>query len=168
MKKLIAVCGSDSDDQNLSDYALEVAEKVGRLVAQKGGVLACGGRGGVMRSACKGAKEENGTTVGIMPNSKYEANEFVDIAIQTNLGNIRNFLVAGSADAVIAISGRWGTLSEISFAMILSKPLILIKGTGGCVDKIINGLIMQNIESKYYVANSAEEAVEKAFEIINN
>jgi len=168
MKKLIAVCGSDADDQNLSDYALEVAEKVGRLVAKKGGVLACGGRGGVMRSACKGAKQENGTTVGIMPNSKYEANEFVDIAIQTNLGNIRNILVAGSADVVIAIGGRWGTLSEISFAMILSKPVILIKGTGGCVDKIINGCVMQNIESTYYVANSAEEAVEKAFEIIDN
>jgi len=168
MKKLIAVCGSDADDEKLSSYALETAEKVGKLIAQKGGVLVCGGRGGIMRSACKGAKGENGTTVGIMPHSKDEANEFVDIAIQTNLGNIRNTLVVGAADAIIAIGGRWGTLSEISFAMILKKPLFLVEGTGGCVDEIANRHLMDNIESTYYVTNSAEEAVEKAFEIIDD
>ena len=77
----------------------------------------------------------------------------------------RNFLVVSAGDAVIAIGGRWGTLNEISFAMIFKKPLILIKGTGGCVDKIIDGSLMQNIESTYYVADSAEAAVEKAFEV---
>ena len=165
MKKLISVCGSDGDDSTLSSYALETAENVGRLIARKGGVLMCGGKGGVMRAACKGAKEENGTTVGILPYSKDEANEFVDIIIPTNLGNMRNFLVVNAADIVIAIGGRSGTLNEISFAMILKKPLILIKGTGGCVDKIISGNLMQDIDSTYYIANSAEEAVEKAFEL---
>ncbi len=165
MEKLISVCGSDGDDNTLSSYALETAENVGRLVARKGGVLVCGGRGGIMRVACKGAKEENGITVGILPLSKDEANEFVDIAIPTNLGNMRNFLVVNAADTVIAIGGRSGTLNEISFAMILKKPLILIKGTGGCVDKIISGNLMQDMGSTYYIANSAEEAVEKAFEL---
>ena len=165
MKKLISVCGSDGDDNTLSSYALETAENVGRLVARKGGVLVCGGRGGIMRAACKGAKGENGITVGILPLSKDEANEFVDIAIPTNLGNMRNFLVVNAADTVIAIGGRLGTLNEISFAMILKKPLILIKGTGGCVDKIISGNLMQDMDSTYYIANSAEEAVEKAFEL---
>ncbi|MGF3554035.1 MAG: TIGR00725 family protein, partial [Thermoplasmatota archaeon] len=81
-------------------------------------------------------------------------------------GNVRNFLVANSGDVVIAIGGRWGTLNEITFSMIYKKPLILIKGTGGCVDEIINGFIMQNVESQYYVVNSAEEAIKKAIEIL--
>ena len=165
MKKLISICGSDGDDERLSDYALETAEKVGRLIAQKGGVLVCGGRGGIMRAACKGAKEANGITVGILPVSKDEANEYVDIGIPTSLGTMRNFLVVNSGDVVIAMGGRWGTLNEISFDMVLGKPLILIKGTGGCVDKIIEKEIMQHIESTYYIAESAEEAVEKAFEL---
>ena len=165
MKKIISVCGSDGDDDSLTDYALQVAEEVGRLVAKKGAVLACGGHGGVMKAACKGAKEENGITLGIMPYTKDEANEYIDIAIPTTIGNIRNFLVANAGDAVIAIGGRWGTLNEISYAMISGKPLILVKGTGGCVDKIIDTKLMQNIESTYYIANSAEEAVEKAFKL---
>ncbi|MCK5030050.1 MAG: hypothetical protein KAR64_01145, partial [Thermoplasmatales archaeon] len=72
-----------------------------------------------------------------------------------------------TADAVIAIGGRWGTLNEISFSMVFEKPLILIKGTGGCVDDLVNGQIMQDIESIYHIVNSAEAAVEKAFEVMD-
>ena len=165
MKINISVCGSDGDDGDLGSYALEVAETVGRCIAKRGGVLVCGGRGGVMKAACKGGREENGVTVGIMPQTKDEANEFVDIAIPTGIGHKRNFLVVSASDAVIAIGGRWGTLNEISFAMIFDKPLILIKGTGGCVDEIINGNLMQHVESTYHIANTAEEAVDKAFEL---
>ena len=93
MKTLISVCGSDGDDNNLSSHALETAETVGRLIAKRNAVLVCGGRGGVMEAACKGAKEENGLTIGILPESKEEANEFVDIAIPTGIGHKRNFLV---------------------------------------------------------------------------
>jgi uncharacterized protein (TIGR00725 family) len=165
MKKVISICGSDVDDDNLSKHALEVAEQVGRLIARRGGVLICGGQGGVMNAACRGAKEENGITVGILPYTKKDANECIDIAIPTNIGNVRNYLVANAGDAVIAIGGRWGTLNEISYCMVSEKPLILIKGTGGCVDQIINTNLMQDIESHYYIVNSADEAVEKAFEI---
>lgn len=165
MKINISVCGSDGDDRDLGSYTLEVAETVGRCIAKRGGVLVCGGRGGVMKAACKGAREENGITIGIMPQTKEEANEFVDIAIPTGIGHKRNFLVVSASDAVIAIGGRWGTLNEISFAMIFDKPLILIKGTGGCVDEIINGNLMQHVESTYHIADSAEEAVDKAFEL---
>ena len=164
MKRMISICGSDGDDCKLTDYAQEVAEEIGELIAKKGGVLVCGGHGGVMRAACRGAKKHNGITVGIMPYTKGEANEFVDIPIPTCIGNIRNYLVVNSGDAVIAIGGRWGTLNEIAFAMISKKKLILMKGTGGCVDKIIDKDIMQNIESNFYIASSAEEAVSKAFE----
>jgi uncharacterized protein (TIGR00725 family) len=165
MKKVISICGSDVDDTSLSKIALDVAEQVGRLIAKKGGVIVCGGQGGVMKAACKGAKEENGITVGILPYSKDDANDCIDIAIPTNIGNVRNYLVANSGDAVIAIGGRWGTLNEISYCMITEKPLILIKGTGGIVDQIINENLMQDIESHYFIANSADEAVEKAFEL---
>jgi uncharacterized protein (TIGR00725 family) len=165
MKKVISVCGSDVDDDQLSSNTLEIAEKVGRLIAKKGGVIVCGGLGGVMKAVCRGAKEENGLTIGILPYNKEEANEYIDVAIPTNIGNVRNFIVANAGDVTIAIGGRWGTLNEISFRMICEKPLILIKGTGGCVDKIITSQMMQDIESHYYIANSAEEAVEKAFEL---
>ena len=163
MRTIIAVCGSDAGDTQLSTAALTVAEKVGRGIAQHGGVLVCGGRGGVMQAACKGAKEEHGVTVGLMPDSKDEANEFVDIPLPTGLGMRRNFLVVSAADAVIAIGGRWGTLSEISFAMIFGIPLVLVSGTGGCVDELVQGRLLHNSESKFCVAGSAEEAVEKAF-----
>ena len=166
MKRLIAVIGSDESDVSLSNFARKSAEDIGKLIAKKNGILVCGGRGGIMKSACKGAKSKNGVTVGILPNSKIEANEFVDIPLNTGLGHKRNFLVVISSDVVIALGGRWGTLNEISYAMILEKPLILVKGTGGCVDEIIKGNIMQNIESKFYVVNSAEQSVKKAFQLI--
>ena len=166
MKRLIAVIGSDESGGSLSSFARQSAENIGKLVARKNGVIVCGGRGGIMKSVCKGAKSENGITVGILPNSKLEANEFVDIPLNTGLGHKRNFLVVNFSDVVIALCGRWGTLNEISYAMIIEKPLILVRGTGGCVDEIIKGNIMQNIESKFYVVNSAEESVEKAFQLI--
>ena len=167
MKKLISVCGSDGCDEKLTSYALDVAEKVGILVAQRGGVIICGGREGIMHAVCRGAKKEGGITVGIMPYEKNEANEFIDIAIPTGLGNVRNFLVSTTGDVTIAIGGRWGTLNEICFRMISEKPIILIKGTGGCVDEIINGNIMQGVENNFLVADSAEDAVKKAFEILS-
>jgi len=163
MPTIIAVCGSDADDAQLSTAALAVAEQVGRGIAQHGGILVCGGRGGVMKAACKGAKAEHGITVGLLPDTKEEANEFVEIPLSTGLGMRRNFLVVSVADVVIAIGGRWGTLSEISFAMISGTPLVLVSGTGGCVDELIKGRLLHNSELTFCVAGSAEEAVEKAF-----
>ena len=165
MKKLISICGSDGDDDNLTDYTLGVAEEIGRLVAHRGGIIVCGGQGGIMEASCRGAKSENGITVGIMPYGKDDANEFVDIAIPTGVGYIRNYFVSGTGDVTIAICGRWGTLNEIAYRMINRQPLILMKGTGGVVDQIIRGEVMQDVESHYVVANSAKEAVEKAFEL---
>jgi uncharacterized protein (TIGR00725 family) len=163
MQTFVAVCGSDGDDVQLSSVMLEVAEQVGRGIAQRGGVLVCGGRSGVMQAACKGAKEMNGVTVGLLPESKEEANEFIDIPLATGLGMRRNFLVVSAADVVIGIGGRWGTLSELSFAMIFEKPVVLVSGTGGCVEELASGNLMKQSESRFYVARSAEEAVEKAF-----
>jgi hypothetical protein len=169
VKKIIAVCGSDGPDDGLPGYALEAAERVGRLIAQHGGVLVCGGRGGIMRAACKGCKQEDqSVTIGILPYSVEEANEYVDIPVPTYIGYMRNFLITRVGDAVIAIHGAWGTLSEIASAMVLNKPVILIQGTGGCVDEIIHGRFMKYHPSSYYIARSAEDAVQTAFQISGN
>lgn len=165
MKSLIAVCGSDADDVHLSRDTLMIAERVGRGIAQRGGILICGGRGGVMEAACRGAKEVRGVTVGILPEVKREANEYIDIPIPTGLGMRRNILMPSAADVVIAMGGRWGTLSEISYAMIFQVPVVLVAGTGGCVDELATGRLMKVSESQLHVAGSAEDAVEIAFSL---
>ena len=165
MKKLISVIGSDDSDVNLSKYALEIAREIGKLIAKKNGILICGGRGGIMEAACKGAKEKNGITVGILPKSKKEANNYVDIPIISGLGNRRNSIIAFTSDSVIAIAGRWGTLNEISYSMIFNKKLILLKGTGGIVDEICNKkLYISNDTKNLYITDNVNDAIKIAFE----
>jgi len=166
MRTCVAVCGSDADDVHLSTVMLDIATQVGRGIAQKGGILVCGGRGGVMEAACRGAKEKKGLTVGLLPDSKEEANAFIEVPVSTGLGMRRNFLVVSAADVVIAIGGRWGTLSEIAFAMIFEKPVVLVVGTGGVVDELAGGFLMKESTSRLHVAQSADEAVEKAFALV--
>jgi uncharacterized protein (TIGR00725 family) len=102
----------------------EQAHAAGCRLAELGAVVVTGGRGGVMEAACRGAKEAGGQTVGILPGlDRSEANAFVDVAIPTGLGEMRNALVVRAADAVVAVGGAWGTLSEIAFARIADKPV---------------------------------------------
>jgi uncharacterized protein (TIGR00725 family) len=97
---------------------------VGRELGARGAVVVCGGLGGVMEAACRGAREAGATTVGILPGSdRSEANSFVDVAIPTGLGEARNALVVRAADALIAVGGAYGTLSEIAFALKAGKPV---------------------------------------------
>ena len=101
------------------------AETVGRLLASRGAVLVCGGLGGVMEAACRGAKAEGGTTVGILPGpSRADANDYVDVAIATGLGEARNALVVRAADALVAVGGEYGTLSEIALALKAGTPVV--------------------------------------------
>jgi uncharacterized protein (TIGR00725 family) len=101
------------------------AEEVGRLLARRGAVVVCGGLGGVMEAACRGAREEGGTAVGILPGSdRGAANRYVSVAIATGLGEARNALVVRAADALIAIGGAYGTLSEIALALKGGKRVI--------------------------------------------
>lgn len=101
------------------------AEAVGRGLAEAGAVLICGGLGGVMEAACRGAKSAGGTTVGILPGtSRDAANPHVDIALATGLGEMRNGLVVRAADALVAIGGEFGTLSEIALALKAGKTVI--------------------------------------------
>lgn len=110
----IAVIGS----QAASARESEAAYQVGAGLADAGAVVICGGLGGVMAAACRGARDHAGTAVGLLPGSdRSEANPYLDIAIATGLGETRNAVVACAADAVIAIGGEFGTLSEIALAL---------------------------------------------------
>jgi uncharacterized protein (TIGR00725 family) len=107
------------------DEPTVAAAAVGRLLAERGAVLVCGGRGGAMEAACRGAKEVGGLTVGILPGpDRSEANPFVDVVLPTGLGEARNALVVAAADVVIAIGGGYGTLSEIALALKVGKRVI--------------------------------------------
>jgi len=103
----------------------KLAEEVGRGIAQAGAVLICGGVGGVMEAACRGARQAGGTTVGILPGSdRSEGNRFLTVAVATGLGEARNLAIIRTADVLIAVGGSYGTLSEIGFALKMGKPVI--------------------------------------------
>lgn len=117
----VAVIGAASCDERVAALAREV----GQEIAKRGAVLVCGGRGGVMEAACQGAKAEGGMTVGILPGTdRREANPYVDVPIATGLGEARNAILVRTANVVIAISGGYGTLSEIGLALKMGRPVI--------------------------------------------
>ena len=120
-KKFIAVIGSNQP----SPQEAKLAEAVGRELARQGATLVCGGLGGVMEAACKGAQSEGGVTIGILPgDNRQAANPYVQIPIVTGIGQARNLAVVKSAQAVIAIGGSYGTLSEIGHALRSGIPVI--------------------------------------------
>jgi uncharacterized protein (TIGR00725 family) len=130
--------------------AVESAFEVGRLAARAGAVVVCGGLSGVMEAACRGAREEGGLTIGILPGgSPAEANPWVDVPVATGLGYTRNALVVMNADAVIAVDGEYGTLSEIAYGRIQGKKVVGL----GTWD-------VQGVEA----ASTPEEAVRMALE----
>lgn len=148
---IIAVIGAG----RCSEAIAQVARNVGQELGRRGLTLVCGGLGGVMEAACRGAKETGGQTIGILPGvSRQDANPYVDIPIVTGLGEARNIIVVRTAQAVIAVDGEYGTLSEIAYALKLGIPVVgldtwqLSKG-GHEVRDII-------------VAHTPAEAVEKA------
>ncbi len=106
------------------DEAVEDAREVGRLLAERGHTVVCGGLGGVMRAACRGASEAGGHTIGILPGEDRDAaNEYVQTAIATGMGHARNALVVVNGDAVIAVDGAGGTLSEVGFSSVYGRPI---------------------------------------------
>jgi len=122
--KMVGVIGAGSCD----GAAYETARQVGRGIAEKEAALVCGGLGGIMEGACRGASEAGGQTIGILPGAdKSSANPYVTLPIVTDLGHARNILVVQSSDALVAIRGGYGTLSEISIALKLGKPVIGLK-----------------------------------------
>jgi len=159
-KKIIAVIGGE----NIGDEKIKkIAYDLGKEIARNNCVLLCGGKGGIMEEACKGAKEENGLTIGILPSlDKEEANKYVDVPLTTGIGLTRNAIIAASADALISINGTEGTLSEIALAMNFKKPIIRVKNTGGASDLNLKPINIQNL---YDV--DKEEAVNFTIKILN-
>jgi uncharacterized protein (TIGR00725 family) len=129
----------------------EAAEQVGRALAQAGAVVVCGGLGGVMAAACRGAADAGGTTIGILPgNERGAANEWAQVVIPTGMGEMRNALVVRAADAVIAVGGAYGTLSEVALALKTGVPVV------GLQTWPIEGIV---------AASCADEAVARALSL---
>jgi uncharacterized protein (TIGR00725 family) len=125
------------------EAACRLAEELGRELARRGAVVVTGGLGGAMAAACRGAKAEGGTTVGILPgHDRSDANDWVDVAVPTGLGEARNALVVRAADALVAVAGEFGTLSEIALALKVGTPVVGLETwelarTGQLVEAIV-------------------------------
>ena len=127
MRLQIAVVGASQPSRD----AANEAEAVGAAIAEAGATLVCGGLGGIMEAAAKGARQKGGLTLGILPgNSRRDANPYIDCAVATGLGDFRNYLVVATANAVVAMPGRYGTLSEIAMALTLVR-----RGSGQLGDR---------------------------------
>ena len=153
-KKFIAVIGGNQ----ASKEEAKLAEEVGCGLARLGAVLVCGGLGGVMEAACRGASAEGGVTVGILPGeNRQAANPYIQIPIVTGMGYARNVAVVKSAQAVIAIGGSYGTLSEISHALQSGIPVIGLNTWS----LSRNG----QLDNSIILAQSPAEAVDKALNL---
>jgi uncharacterized protein (TIGR00725 family) len=147
-KPVIAVIGGRKVEKRL----LQEAEEVGSFIAHRDAILVSGGLGGVMEAASRGAKKAGGVVVGILPHEhKREMNQYIDVPVATGLGIGRNVIIARTADALIAVGGEYGTLSEIAFALQMKKPVVGIKTWD------IKGIIP---------AENAQDAVDKVFKIL--
>jgi uncharacterized protein (TIGR00725 family) len=150
----VAVIGSGEPDPERDRQA----ENVGRALAEHGAVLLCGGLGGVMEAACRGATLAGGTTVGLLPGpDRRGANPHLTIALPTGMGELRNGLIVRGADAVIAVGGEYGTLSEIGFALKLGRPVVGLRTWELAREGVPREPIV--------VVESAEEAVRRALEL---
>ncbi len=131
----------------------ERAREVGRLVAERGGTVVCGGLSGVMEAAARGATEAGGTAIGILPDEdRRRANEHLTYSIATGMGHARNLAVVCSGDVIVAVGGEYGTLSEIGLARKVGRPVVSLESW--------------ELPGHVVVASSPERAVEAAFEIL--
>ena len=148
MKIIIGVIGTSQ----ATNEELKIAEEVGKEIAKNNGILVCGGEGGVMEAACKGAKSANGLTIGVIPGfSARDANPYVDVPVITGMSHARNIIVVRTSNAIIAIGGGYGTLSEIAFALRLGVPII--------------GLNTWEVSSEIKSASTPKEAVKMAYNL---
>ncbi len=154
----ISVVGYDRD--SCTEAAYKAAYRVGRAIASSGAVLVCGGRGGVMEAACKGAHDGGGLSLGVIPSSDLgHANASCDLVVATGLGHARDFLVAYSGDAMVIVGGGAGTLIEAAAAYQAGKPLAAVRGTGGVADELAGGYVDQRKIRRVIGSHSPEGAV---------
>ncbi len=157
----ISVVGFNAD--SCTEAAREAAYRVGRAIAKEGGILVCGGLGGVMEEACRGARDAGGISVGVVPSAdSAQANRYCDVVVATGLGKARDFLVAYSGDAMVVIGGGAGTLVEVAAAYQAAKPVVAVRGTGGVADSWAGRHIDDRRTGIILEGSSPEEAVKKA------
>lgn len=171
MPVTIGVIGKNEQHPNdiISDNTIALASAVGAEVAKRGGVLVTGARQGVMEAASRGAKQENGLTIGFLPSmNKADANDHVDIIFPTGLGRARNLLIARGCDALIMIGGSCGTLNELTIAYAEGRPIVVLRGSGGWADRILTVLhkdryLDEREIVEIGIADTPEQAVDMAF-----
>jgi uncharacterized protein (TIGR00725 family) len=154
-RRQVAVIGPSGAE--LGSEASRLGEEVGRLLAEAGVTVVCGGMGGTMAAACRGAREAGGEAIGIVPGHEVgEANEFCTHVVATGIGHARNLAVVSSGEVVIAIGGEWGTLSEIGFARAIGRSVIALRSWE------LNGRERMADAPGVTPADSAREAVDLA------
>lgn len=161
MKKLIGVIGSSQAQK----IALDTAFEVGQQIIRAGFSLLCGGLMGVMEAACRGAYTEagpdSGRIIGILPGTnKEDANPYVDIAIPSGIGYARNTVIACSSDAVIAIAGGSGTLSEIAMAWQYGKPIVVVEGLSELTDELVGKSLNERRSDSIIGVKDAKSALQ--------
>ena len=162
-KAIISVIGASEIDKEIEDKTIEI----GRLIAKNHYAVACGGLSGVMEAICKGAKEEGGVTIGIIPHTeKSLANKYVDIVIPCPFSQARNIVVVLTGDVCLAISGKAGTLSEICFAWIYDKPIVALSSVQGWSSKIANQKLDNRRNDMIYGVSTPLEAINKINELL--
>jgi len=158
-KLQIAVIGYNKD--RCTDIASNAAYEVGREIARASAVLICGGLGGVMESACRGAKENGGITIGIIPQEEFSyANQHCDVVVCTGIGYARDFIVASSADGIIAVGGGVGTLIEMGVAYMTKKTIVAMAGSGGIADMYGGKFLDERYLVPITIAKDAKTAVQ--------
>ncbi len=163
-KGIISVIGASDIDKKTEEVTFEI----GRLLAQNKFIIACGGLSGVMEAVCRGAKEENGLTIGIIPYvEKSMANKYIDIVIPCPFSQARNIVVVLCGDACLAISGKAGTLSEICFAWIYQKPILALSSVKGWSSKLANQKLDDRRLDMVYGVETPQEVIEKLKELLN-
>ncbi|MDX1798563.1 MAG: TIGR00725 family protein [Candidatus Lokiarchaeia archaeon] len=159
---IISVIGASEISKDIREKTVEI----GRLIAKNNYAIACGGLSGVMEAVCKGAKEEGGFTIGIIPSiEKTNANKYIDLVIPCPFSQARNIVVVLTGDVVLAISGKAGTLSEISFAWIYQKPIVALTEVDGWSSKIANQKLDDRRSDMIYGVKTPQEAINKINEL---
>lgn len=152
---VIGIVGSGEPQPGGPPY-LAWAEEVGAEAARRGAMVVCGGLGGVMEAACRGAAGAGGVTVGLLPGADWRtANRFVDVPIATGLGELRNWIIVQASDALVAVGGEHGTLSEVALALRCGRPVV---GLGTWSLERPDG----SVDTQLVSAGSPREAVEEA------
>lgn len=176
-KKLqIGVIGSAGNEEypdgnGLTKESIKKAQEVGKLLAQAGAIVVTGGKGGIMEAASRGAKEENGLSIGVIQGKKrFTSNDFVNIEILSGAeaDGLDEYLLVMMCDALIAIGGGAGTLQEIVIAYRNNKPVIMLEGTGGWADKLEDSYLDDREKIEFIKTSIPKEAVDLAIKNSQN